>query len=62
MAAHEIGHSLGLSHSNDPGSLMWPNYMYVPTKGYMLPADDVAGIQSIYGKLDDLTVEGWAEG
>ena len=30
---------------------MWPSYMYVPVKRYMLPEYDVAGIQSIYGKI-----------
>ncbi|XP_038066917.1 matrix metalloproteinase-16-like [Patiria miniata] len=49
VAAHEIGHSLGLAHSDDPDSLMWPNYMYVPVNGYRLPPDDVRGIQKIYG-------------
>ncbi|XP_066556191.1 uncharacterized protein LOC136747142 [Amia ocellicauda] len=50
VAAHEFGHAMGLDHSNDPTALMYPTYQYVNTDGYTLPADDVKGIQSIYGK------------
>jgi len=42
---HELGHSLGLGHSTDPGAIMRLNY-----SGQLeLGADDIAGIQSIYG-------------
>ncbi|XP_028656004.1 matrilysin-like [Erpetoichthys calabaricus] len=50
VAAHELGHSLGLDHSSNPIALMYPTYKYVNTNGYQLPKDDVEGIQSIYGK------------
>uniref|UniRef100_A0A4W3H4A1 interstitial collagenase n=1 Tax=Callorhinchus milii TaxID=7868 RepID=A0A4W3H4A1_CALMI len=49
VAGHEFGHALGLDHSNDRKALMFPTYLYVNTNGYKLPADDVRGIQSIYG-------------
>ena len=46
VAAHEIGHNLGLDHSSDPGALMYPSYAG-PHR--FLDNDDIAGIQSLYG-------------
>jgi hypothetical protein len=46
VAAHEFGHALGLSHSTVNGSLMFPSYSG-PHR--FLHADDIAGIQAIYG-------------
>lgn len=47
---HEIGHALGLGHSNVAGSVLLPTY---PGGGgvpaFALGADDIAGIQSLYG-------------
>ncbi|XP_076782247.1 neutrophil collagenase [Arvicanthis niloticus] len=53
VAAHEFGHSLGLSHSTDPGALMYPNYAYREPSTYSLPQDDINGIQTIYGPSDN---------
>ncbi|XP_020851849.1 neutrophil collagenase isoform X2 [Phascolarctos cinereus] len=49
VAAHEFGHSLGLSHSTDPGALMFPTYSFSEPSTYVLPQDDIDGIQFLYG-------------
>uniref|UniRef100_A0A6Q2X2I4 Peptidase metallopeptidase domain-containing protein n=1 Tax=Esox lucius TaxID=8010 RepID=A0A6Q2X2I4_ESOLU len=54
VAAHEFGHSLGLDHSNDPGTLMFPTYSYRDPRTFSLPRDDVNGIQYIYGPNPDV--------
>uniref|UniRef100_A0A673MX60 Collagenase 3-like n=1 Tax=Sinocyclocheilus rhinocerous TaxID=307959 RepID=A0A673MX60_9TELE len=51
VAAHEFGHSLGLSHSNVRGALMFPTYSFTDPNHFSLPSDDIRGIQSLYGKL-----------
>lgn len=51
VAAHEFGHSLGLSHSDDPGALMYPLYTYRNPDTFVLPRDDVNGVQSLYGEF-----------
>ena len=48
VAAHEIGHLLGLGHSRVKGTLMYPyiNDALIPQ------ASDIAEIQSLYGKKE----------
>lgn len=46
VSLHEIGHLLGLGHSQDSNAIM---YAYYGEDRNDLRADDVAGIQSLYG-------------
>ncbi|XP_076901296.1 metalloendoproteinase 2-MMP-like [Bidens hawaiensis] len=47
LALHEIGHLLGLAHSEVENAIMWPTFTSGVTKG--LNFDDVQGIRALYG-------------
>ena len=55
VAAHEIGHSLGLDHTTVSGSLMVFDY----TQSHrFLGSDDIAGVQSLYGTPSNNFING----
>jgi len=49
VAVHEIGHSIGLEHSNVKAAIMYPWYRGNGGKDFDLNIDDIRGIQNIYG-------------
>ena len=57
VAVHEIGHSLGLSHSPDYNSIMFPYY-----KGkedgdtFNIGYDDILAMFELYGKSALITI------
>ncbi len=48
VALHEAGHALGLGHSDQPGSVMYPYYRL----GAVMSDDDIAAIRALYGSRD----------
>lgn len=46
VAIHEVGHALGLDHSSDPNSVMYP----VTQGRVQLTSGDIAGLKAIYSQ------------
>ncbi|XP_046457263.1 uncharacterized protein LOC124204261 [Daphnia pulex] len=68
VATHNIGHSLGLEHTNVTKAVMYPIYEY--SSDFKLDKDDIEGIQQLYGEkpswklaieLIKATKEEWTE-
>ncbi|KAG7332231.1 hypothetical protein KOW79_004065 [Hemibagrus wyckioides] len=60
VAAHEIGHALGLMHSQNPTAIMHLNATLTGRK--LITQDDVWGLQRLYGCLDRLFIcPAWAK-
>ncbi|XP_023729355.1 metalloendoproteinase 1 [Lactuca sativa] len=47
LALHEIGHLLGLGHSQFQSAIMWGSFSAGVTKG--LTSDDIQGLRALYG-------------
>jgi hypothetical protein len=48
IAAHELGHALGLNHSTSTDATMYPSYSYCSQSFRTLASDDIAGAKSLY--------------
>ncbi len=48
VSAHEVGHALGLGHTDVPGSTMWPSTGPGDVTGRTLGQDDIQGACEIY--------------
>lgn len=49
VATHEIGHVLGLGHTNVGGATMFPSISGNGVSHRSIAADDIAGLQAVYG-------------
>ncbi len=49
VATHELGHALGLNHSDVADATMYPSYAYCSQEFRSLSPDDIAAVQSLYG-------------
>ena len=49
VACHEYGHALGLGHTNVSGATMYPSISSNGIPARSIAADDIAGVQFVYG-------------
>lgn len=52
VAIHELGHSLGLSHSHVYNSIMFPYYKPYSQTLHQLDYDDILAMYNLYGNTD----------
>ena len=50
VVLHELGHALGLGHSETKDAVMYPSYQMAVTDLYQ---DDICGVQALFGTQDD---------
>ena len=53
VGCHELGHALGLDHSNVSGATMYPYITGSGSGERSIASDDINGVRSIYGARDD---------
>jgi hypothetical protein len=56
VTVHELGHSLGLMHSNIPDAIMFPYYRGY-SKSIKLHGDDIAAIRKLYGGDKEIGID-----
>ncbi|MFK7865739.1 MAG: matrixin family metalloprotease [Pseudohongiellaceae bacterium] len=52
VALHELGHALGLDHETSADAIMAPNISNIDS----LQVDDIAGVNTLYGGLDNCSI------
>ena len=57
VAVHELGHSIGLEHSDLQDAVMYPWYQHFDGDDFDLTEDDILGAQLLYGKTLSLSLD-----